>query len=138
MTALVEVLEDRADALDYDLMTFTGRTLDEYMQQGAAGIVALCDFIKHLSTDSALFRTTRDGMHEWSETVKTNMLLADIYDNLTAMRYQFVSSKSKKKPRRPDPYPRPWAKPRKKKIGKDPVKVSKFWKWWDSKKKKKR
>lgn len=116
-------------------MTRTGRTLYEYMQQGAAGLVALCHFVKHLSADSVLVTEMggHEGQREWSERQRTNALLADIYDNISGFRYMFASSKSKKKPRKPEPYPRPWMKPRKKKLGKDPIPVSKFWDWWDKK-----
>ena len=47
MARLALIMRDNADALDLDLMTMTGRTLDEYADMGAAGTVALVHFVKH-------------------------------------------------------------------------------------------
>ena len=44
--SLVQLIEEHDRALEYDLMTRTGRTLTEYMEMGAAGMVALISFIK--------------------------------------------------------------------------------------------
>ena len=124
---------DYTAAFDYDLMTRTGRSLDEWIDKGAAGIVALCRFMKCLPLDSRTVSAMSgyDNMDEWHERVKTNMLLADIYDNLSALRFAFISSKSKKKGKKPEPYPRPWSKRKSKHFGKDPVKVKDFWAWWN-------
>lgn len=102
---------------------------------GAAGIVALCHFVANLSLDSATVSAASGykGMREWGEREKTNILLADLYDNITAFRYLYATSKSKRKIKRPKPYPRPWAKNDKvKHIGKDPIRVKDFAKWWKS------
>ena len=39
--SLVRIIRDHDRALEYDLMTRTGRTLSEYAEMGAAGKVAL-------------------------------------------------------------------------------------------------
>lgn len=117
-------------------MTRTGRTLHEYMTQGAAGLVALCHFVKHLPLDSATAaeQSGYDGLAVWGSTTRTNMLLADIYDAISAFRYVFTISKSKRgKAKKPRPYPRPWVREKVRKIGKDPIPVSAFGDWWKKK-----
>ena len=63
-------------------MTRTGRTLTEYMDMGAAGMVALLSFINYLPPDSALYQSMNpdDENGPWFTTVKTNAILADLYD----------------------------------------------------------
>ena len=63
-------------------MTRTGRTLSEYMEMGAAGKVALLSFIGNLSPDSALAQEMdpKDEFGAWYTTMKTNAILADIFD----------------------------------------------------------
>lgn len=114
-------------------MTRTGRTLGEYLDKGAAGIVALCHFVEHLSPDSVLAAEISgyEHMRQWSTQLRTNAMLADLYDAISALRYTVAASRSKKKIKRPKPYPRPWAKEKTRKFGKDPIPVKDFWNWWD-------
>lgn len=103
-------------------MTRTGRTLEEYMDMGAAGKVALISFIQNLPPDSALVKAQRpkDEIASWYSTAKTNDLLADIFD-------VFVAANTKKG-RTPKPYPRPQEK---KGIGKGAIPIRDFWNWWN-------
>lgn len=105
-------------------MTRTGRTLDEYMEMGAAGKVALISFIQYLPPDSALNRSMnpKDEFGEWYTTVKTNAILADLYD-----AYAAVNSK---KGRKSKGYPRP---KKKQTVGSGAIPVSQFWDWWNKK-----
>jgi hypothetical protein len=125
MMSLALVIEHHAHALEYDLMTRTGRTLAEYVGMGAAGLVALVSFIIHLTPDSVLYREThpRDDLGMWSTTVKTNAILADIYD-------AFAQSHTKKG-RKAKPYPRPNAKDART-IGRGAIRVRDFEQWWES------
>lgn len=105
-------------------MTRTGRTLAEYTEMGAAGKVALLSFINYLPPDSAL-RTEMDPdneTREWLTTLKTNKILADLFD-------AFVAANTRKG-RRAKEYPRP---KQKKKIGSGAIPISEFWDWWNSK-----
>lgn len=119
--SLVQVIRDHDRALEYDLMTRTGRTLSEYMDKGAAGMVALLSFINYLPADSALRSETdpQDEIGEWNTTRKTNIILADLFD-------VFVSANTKKG-RKAKQYPRP---KQKKKIGSGAIPISEFWDWW--------
>lgn len=102
-------------------MTRTGRTLDEYMDMGAAGIAALISFTENLPIDSALYKAMnpKDEFVAWTETAKTNAILADIFD-------AYVSVHTKKG-RQPTLYPRP---KQNRAIGKGAIPVSEFWDWW--------
>ena len=103
-------------------MTRTGRTLDEYLNMGAAGKTALISFINYLPIDSALRQEEdpRDEYGVWYGTAKTNMILADIYDAFVAVHT--------KKGRKVEYYPRPQEH---KGIGKGAIPVKDFWDWWN-------
>ena len=120
--SLVRIIKEHDRALEYDLMTRTGRTLEEYMDMGAAGKVALISFIQNLPRDSALNRSQnpKDEFGEWFSTAKTNAILADLFD-------AFVMA-NRKKGTMPKPYPRPQAK---KSIGRGAIPINKFWDWWN-------
>lgn len=120
--SLVQTINEYDRALEYDLMTRTGRTLSEYIDMGAAGMVALLSFINYLPMDSQLRQAMdpQDEVGEWSTTKKTNMILADLFD-------VFVSANTKKG-HKAKQYPRP---KQKRKIGSDAIPISEFWDWWN-------
>lgn len=122
LTSLAMIIRNHAQALEFDLMTMTGRTLSEYMGMGAAGKAALVSFTRYLPPDSATYREMhpRDELGGWLTTAKTNAILADIYD-------AFAIAHSKKG-HRPKPYPRPNGKG--KGIGKGAIPVNEFMDWW--------
>ena len=119
---LIRTIEEHDRALEYDLMTRTGRTLNEYMNMGAAGKVALISFIQYLPPDAALprERDPKNEMAEWCTTLKTNAILADIFDVFAAVHTKKGDPKIE--------YPRP---NKKRTIGRDAIPISKFWNWWD-------
>lgn len=87
-------------------------------------------FVKNRSFDSALWRTSNEDLAEWSTILKTNAILADIYDVLAQMNANMVGLASHKKASRPKPYPRPWLKDKKaKKIGKGALPKNKLREW---------
>jgi len=51
-------------------------------------------------------------MSEWSNAVKTNEILADIYDMLAMINANLIAVGNKKNAKAPKPYPRPGAKPK--------------------------
>ena len=120
--SLVQTINDYDRALEYDLMTRTGRTLSEYINMGAAGMVALLSFINYLPMDSQLRQAMdpQDEVGEWSTVKKTNIILADIFD-------VFVSANTKKG-HKAKQYPRPKQKNR---IGSGAIPSSEVWDWWN-------
>ena len=71
---------------------------------------ALSAFLLHLSPESATAAELRPALSEWSTRLKTNVLLADLYDlgqNINANLVAMIEHRKAKKFR---PYPRPWAK----------------------------
>ena len=120
--SLVQTIDEYDRPLEYDLMTRTGRTLSEYIDMGAAGMVALLSFINYLPMDSQLRQTMdpKDEVGEWSTVKKTNIILADLFD-------VFVAANTKKG-RKAKQYPRP---KQKHKIGSGAVPISEFWDWWN-------
>ena len=122
--SLVRTIQEHDRALEYDLMTRTGRTLSEYEDMGAGGRLALVSFISYLPPDSA-YRTETEPdneYREWFTTLKTNKILADLFDVTVASHTP--------KGRKVKEYPRPKDK---KKIGRGAVPISEFWDWWNSK-----
>lgn len=105
-------------------MTRTGRTLNEYMTMGAAGLVALVSFCRYLPKDSALRREMdpNDETADWYGSLKTNAILADIFDVYTSVHT--------KKGRKAKPYPRPRNK---KNIGRGAIPIKDFMNWWNGK-----
>ena len=120
--SLVQTINEYDRALEYDLMTRTGRTLSEYIDMGAAGMVALLSFINYLPMDSRLRQAMdpQDDVGEWSTTKKTNIILADLFDVFVAANTR-RGHKAKQ-------YPRP---KQKRKIGSGAVPISEFWDWWN-------
>ena len=120
--SLVQTIDEYDRPLEYDLMTRTGRTLSEYIDMGAAGMVALLSFINYLPMDSQLRQAMdpQDEVGEWSTTKKTNMILADLFD-------VFVSANTKKG-HKAKQYPRP---KQKRKIGSGAIPISEFGDWWN-------
>lgn len=120
--SLVQTINEYDRLLEYDLMTRTGRTLSEYIDMGAAGMVALLSFINYLPMDSQLRQTMdpQDEVGEWSTTKKTNIILADLFDVFVAANTR-RGHKAKQ-------YPRP---KQKRKIGSGAIPISEFWDWWN-------
>jgi len=111
--SLVEFIEEHGEALTYDLMTRTCYTLDDV--GGALSWRSLYSFIKHLDTNSALARDLGKSTG-WESTLKTNAILADLYDLLQAINANLVRLGGGKV-KNIKPYPRP---------GKDDNNTTKF------------
>ena len=74
-------------------------------------------FLHNLGPESALWKSQHKDMKDWSSPLRTNIILADIYDLLASINANLCGGFSRKKPQRVKPYPRPWAKDERK-IGK--------------------
>ena len=128
MTFLAEQLEVHGEAIEYDLLTKTRFALDDVGDALPWG--ALLSFLKHLPADSAYRRETVPGI-EWADGRIVPVILADIYDGISAIRYAYARRNSRSKPKTPKPYPRPGRESKEtKRIGAGAIPVRDFEKWW--------
>ena len=97
--SLARFCEDHAEALTYDLITRTSYQLEDV--GGALSWSSLKSFIKFLGSDSALAKDLNKATG-WEDTIKTNAILADIFDLLQVINKNICNSKKTIKP-----YPRP-------------------------------
>lgn len=122
--------EEHHGAVEYDLFSRTGHELSD------AGVSvsyeALASFIQNVPPDSALARDLNPEVAEWATRVKTNAILADLYDEVTALRHDVDSLLSKRHVKKPKPYPRPGQKT-KNHIGSGPLPMNELRKWFKSK-----
>ena len=119
-------IEEHEKALNYDLMTRTGYQLDDL--GGSLTWGALSSFIGNLRTDSALARDLGKSTG-WEDTLKTNEILADIYDMLQVINANIVRL-GRGKHRKIKPYPRPGQEEKtERKIGKGAMPLSKLREW---------
>ena len=86
-------------------MLGTGYTLDDI--GGALSWGALGAFLRYPAEDSALMHELNPDAAIWSSRMKTNAILADIYDILAVINANVTAIGSGKRPKRPKPYPRP-------------------------------
>ena len=116
---LARFVKDHDGALEYDLMTRTPYSLEDL--GGALSWGALRSFIYHLGTDSALARDLGKATG-WESTLKTNAILADIYDLLQVINSNLVNFASRGKTKKKiKPYPRPGKGDDNKRIGKGAI-----------------
>lgn len=97
---------------------------------GALSWSALYSFIKNLGGDSALARDLGKSTG-WETTLKTNAILADIFDLLQVIHAELVHWKSGgKKKSKIKPYPRPGRdEDNKRKLGKGALPLDELREW---------
>ena len=106
---------------------------------GALDWASLRIFVYGLMRDqtSLLWREVEDpdgSISGWFDGSKVAPMLADLFDLLAWTRHAMLQTQTKRKIKKPKPYPRPWLDDsRTRKIGKGAIAVSEFQKWWDSK-----
>lgn len=64
--------------------------------------------MSQLPSDSALARELNPKFSIWATRMKTNAILADLYDVLAVINANLVAGMSKKKPKTPKRYSRPF------------------------------
>lgn len=128
---LCRLVDEHGEALEYDLITRAGMTLDDV--PGRMPWTALRSFVKHLDTSSALSKKVSPNTAGWQGADRVPMILADLIDAVNLFRWEFECAntpKKRRRPRQPEPYPRPGVKKKDKKIGKDPIPIREFDDWW--------
>ncbi len=109
-------------------MTRTGHDLSDVGR--TLSWSALRSFVEQIGADSAIARETNPEIAVWASRVKTNALLADIFDLLAAINANLIAIGSHSKPKRPKEYPRPGRNPDgEKRFGKGAVPVDDLRRW---------
>lgn len=108
-------IEDHREAVNHDLISSAGIEINDI--GGSLSWGAFGAFIKKTPEDSALFRELHPEIGDWGTVLRTNIILADIYDCLSQINNNIVSGFSRKKSRKTEKYPRPWLQKKGKKIG---------------------
>lgn len=119
--SLAEFMDKHHKALEADLLKY-GYELKDVGHSLSWG--ALHSFISNIEPDSSLSRELDPDTYKWSTTVKTNAILADIYDVLALINANLVAIGSRKQAKKPKPYPRPKDKKDGKHIGDEAVPAS--------------
>lgn len=104
MIGLAKAVMQYREAIDYDLLTKTGYELKDVGRTLSWG--AFDHFLRRSDPDSALMQELNPGLAEWSSRLKTNVILADIYDILAMLNANVVAHGSGRPARLPKPYPR--------------------------------
>lgn len=96
---------EHREAVEHDLLSQTGFQLDD-VGRGLSW-AALSSFISSIGPDTATAAELWPDVSEWATRVKTNAILADIYDVLSLINANLVAMGSHKPAKTPDKYPRP-------------------------------
>ena len=94
---------------------------------------ALAHLVAHLDAGSATVCALAPDVAKWEGPARVPMLLAELLDAVNALTWVTTCAntpRGKPRPKRPKPYPRPGASRGGTKVGRDPVPVSEFEKWW--------
>lgn len=132
MISLANFVFEHRGAIERDLLTETGHELQDIGSTLSWG--ALKSFLSTIKLGSALGGELNPDLTEWSTRMKTNAILADIYDQLSLVNSQLRVLITHKPSRRPTPYQRPGSRD-KQRIGKGALPVNKMREWIESKRK---
>ena len=91
--------------MEKDLLMMTGHSLDDLGR--TLSWSALRSFLNHIEINGELARELDPDLSKWSGTLKTNALLADIYDLLAMINANVCAMGSGKRAKKPKTYPRP-------------------------------
>lgn len=120
--AAAVIVRDHRTAIEYDLLTLTGYTLDDVGER--LNWCSLYSFIKHLPPSSAFFREEYPEEAEWANGWKNAAILADLWDLIAA-----IHAKRGKEPK----YQRPGTKDEStQRHGADPIPISQWEDWWNN------
>lgn len=127
---LLDLLTENGGAVRADLLRYYGLRFDP--RDPDLPWDELRDLVSHLPRESATVRAQVGEQARWGET---EHLLAVVIDVLQAQAWQFASAHSKKKPKRPKPYPRPGvADPSRRKFGTKRMSLAEAREWMARKK----
>ena len=132
---LAKFVKEHRKAIEYDLLTQTGHEVNDIGR--TLSWDALDSFLSKVGADSALAMEMDPELSVWSTTFKTNVILADIWNQLAMINANLVAHASRKKAKAPKMYPRPWSKDPEntQKIGSDGLPPDELRKWFEEKRK---
>lgn len=114
-------------------MVQTGHEIEDIGQ--SISWTALSSFLARLDISSETARELEPDLAKWSDTVKTNAILADIYDMLAMINANIVSMNSGKRAKKPAAYPRPGNQKKEKIGGKNALPPEQLREWFNRKRK---
>lgn len=113
----------------------TGHSLDDIGRSLSWG--ALGAFLRKTDIYSETAKELDPDLALWAGTVKTNAILADIFDILAMINANICAMGTGKKAKKPKGYPRP-TDANKKQIGKDALPLDELRAWFDRKREEKK
>lgn len=134
IVSLAAFVTEHDGAIEYDLLTQTGHELQDVGR--TLSWDALASFVLHVGSDSALSRDLDAEYQLWATTIKTNGILADIYDVLSQINANLVAIGSHKESKPIKPYPRPGMEEKRENVkhyGKGALPRGEFRKWLEKK-----
>lgn len=126
---LVRLDRESGGALDYDCMVQLGVRLADIPR--TFGWDALPIMARHLTTESAVWRHLHPDEAPWTQPIRLAAIMADLFDAVRGFAHAYAQAHTKRKLKRPEPYPRPWAHDdTKRSYGADPIRVGDFDAWY--------
>ena len=114
----------------------TGHCLDDIGRSLSWG--ALGSFLNKLDVSSETARELDPDLASWAGTVKTNAILADIYDMLAMINANLCAIGSGKRAKKPKSYQRPGDKRKERIGGKNALPPDELRKWFEARRKSKK
>lgn len=102
--SLAEILTDHGRAIEGDLLK-NGYEIKDIGHSLSWG--ALYSFVSSLGPESNFAKELDPEMYAWNTRLKTNTILADIYDMLALINANIVAVGSHNRTKKPSFYPRP-------------------------------
>ena len=136
IVSLASFVAEHDGAIEYDLLTQTGHELKDIGR--SLSWDALASFVIYDGTDSALSRELDEEYTLWATPLKTNGILADIFDMLAQINANLVAIGEHKASKDVAPYPRPGMEEKRenvKHIGHGALPRGEFRKWLEEKRK---
>lgn len=126
--SLCRLIERFGEAIEFDLLTTAGRSLDE-LGESLSWRDLWVLVMRWQKTAGTATSEAIHGVVHWSTADQLNAMLVDL---IAFGNWQRAGRKNAPKPKR---LTRPWEKKRAQKFGSNPIPISKFNDWWDSKRK---
>ena len=133
IAGLARFVQEHRKAIQSDLLKQTGYELEDV--GCSLSWDALDAFLQSMGPDSALVREISPETADWATRMKTNAILADIWDQLAVINANLVALGSRKPTKKPKPYPRPGKKKHddEKRIGSGALPAYQLHKWIEEK-----